>query len=193
VSTIPVREALQMLQSEGLTVNVPHVGATVAPVSRASVTDVFTTLEGLELVATRLVAERAAPGDIHVLEMIVHHMDVAVNAKRYEDWAALNTQFHLTLGELPGLPLLHEMTARVLDHWHRVRRYFFKGVLLHRVERAQREHRDLLAALQARDLDAVARVVHEHNAGALQAYMSYLDTGSGNGDHDDPPARGAEA
>jgi len=40
VSAIPVREALQLLQSEGLAVNVPHVGATVAPISRESIVEV---------------------------------------------------------------------------------------------------------------------------------------------------------
>ena len=59
VSIIPVREALQLLQSEVLVVNVPHVGATVALLSRESIIDVFTVLEGLETVATRLAAERA--------------------------------------------------------------------------------------------------------------------------------------
>ena len=46
MSTIPVREALQLLQSEGLVVNVPHVGATVAPISRESVLEVFTITGG---------------------------------------------------------------------------------------------------------------------------------------------------
>ena len=32
VSIIPVREALRVLQSEGLVVNVPHVGTAVAPI-----------------------------------------------------------------------------------------------------------------------------------------------------------------
>ena len=36
VSIIPVREAIQVLQSEGLVVIVPHAGATVAPISRES-------------------------------------------------------------------------------------------------------------------------------------------------------------
>ena len=36
VSIIPVREALRLLQSEGLVLSVAHVGATVAPISRAS-------------------------------------------------------------------------------------------------------------------------------------------------------------
>jgi DNA-binding GntR family transcriptional regulator len=48
VSAIPVREALQLLQAESLVVTVPHVGATVAPISSASIVDVFTVLEGLE-------------------------------------------------------------------------------------------------------------------------------------------------
>ena len=47
ISIIPVREALRLLQSEGLVVSVAHVGATVAPISRESVTEVFTLLEGL--------------------------------------------------------------------------------------------------------------------------------------------------
>jgi DNA-binding GntR family transcriptional regulator len=37
VSAIPVREALQVLQTEGLVVTVPHVGATVAPISLESI------------------------------------------------------------------------------------------------------------------------------------------------------------
>ena len=53
VSIIPVREALRLLESEGLVVSIPHVGATVAPISRDSVREVFTLLEGLELVASR--------------------------------------------------------------------------------------------------------------------------------------------
>ena len=56
VSTIPVREALQILQTEGLILNVPHVGATVAPITRESIVDVFSMLEGLELVATEMPA-----------------------------------------------------------------------------------------------------------------------------------------
>src|SRR5687768_1583877 len=64
ISIIPVREALRLLQSEGLVVSVAHVGATVAPISRESVTEVFTVLEGLEVVATRSAAERATPQDL---------------------------------------------------------------------------------------------------------------------------------
>jgi len=36
VSAIPIREALQLLQSEGLVLSAPHVGSTVAPISTPS-------------------------------------------------------------------------------------------------------------------------------------------------------------
>jgi DNA-binding GntR family transcriptional regulator len=150
VSAIPVREALQLLQSEGLVITVPHVGTTVAPVSRESIVDVFTALEGLESVATRAVAERAQPSDLDTVAALVADMDGAVAAGRHEEWADLNTRFHQTISTLSGLPLLQDLTRRVLDRWDLVRRFYFQGVLIMRIEQAQQEHREMLAALRAR-------------------------------------------
>jgi DNA-binding GntR family transcriptional regulator len=176
VSIIPVREAIHMLQSEGLVVTVPHTGATVAPVSRESIQDVFTVLEGLETVATRLVAERASTEALNVLTKFVDDMDNMVAAKRYGHWAALNTEFHLTIGALPGLPMLREMTERVLARWGRIRRFFFRGVLVHRAKQAQQEHHGMLSALRSRDLATLEALVRQHNRHALDAYMTYLDS-----------------
>lgn len=175
VSAIPVREALQLLQSERLVVNVPHVGATVAPISRDSIQEVFTVLEGLEIVAAREAAARATAPQVARLGEIVVAMDRAVAAHRLDEWADLNTRFHLAFSGLTGMPLLEEMMAQVLDRWDRVRRYFFSGVLVHRVERAQEEHRTLFAALTERDTSRLEETVRQHNRGALAAYTAYLE------------------
>lgn len=175
VSIIPVREALQMLQSDGLVVNVPHVGATVAPVSRESILDVFTVLEGLELVATRVAAERGSPEALQTLDRLVGAMDDAAARGRLEEWADLNTRFHQAISAASGLPLLAEMTDRVLGRWDRVRRFYFTGVLSHRVDQAQHGHREILAAIRRRDLPRLEAAVRAHNRGALAAYMSYLN------------------
>ncbi len=175
VSAIPVREALQLLQSEGLVVNVPHVGATVGPISRESIHEVFTVMESLEAVATRAAALRATPADLDALGETVAAMDKALAGDRYELWADLNTRFHLGISALSGMPMLHEMSERVLDRWDRVRRYYFSGVLLHRAEHAQQEHHALLNAMRARDVDALEAVVRQHNRGALVSYTKYLE------------------
>jgi DNA-binding GntR family transcriptional regulator len=176
VSAIPIREGLQLLQSEGLVVNIPHVGATVAPISPESIQDVFTVLEGLESVATRLVAERASPADLQTLTDLVEAMDRAVAEEAHHEWADLNTQFHLAIGRLVGLAMLQEMTERVLDRWDRIRRYFFRGVLTHRIEQAQAEHRAILAAMRQQDLPRLLDLVRQHNQGALASYLQYLQT-----------------
>jgi DNA-binding GntR family transcriptional regulator len=175
VSIIPVREALQTLQSEGLVVSVPHVGAQVATISRESIVDVFTVLEGLELMATRLVAQEGAPEAIQTLARLVGAMDDASHAGRCDEWADLNTRFHRAISASTGLPLLGEMTDRVLGLWDRVRRYYFNGVLRHRVADAQREHRDILAAIVARDFPTLEHHVRMHNRGALAAYLAHLE------------------
>jgi DNA-binding GntR family transcriptional regulator len=181
VSAIPVREALQLLQSEGLVINVPHVGATVAPISRDSIVDVFSVLEGLETVATRLVATRddlEKQRALAPLGVLVDAMDRAIAAGQTAEWADLNRHFHLTISTLPGLPLLREMTERVLDRWDRVRRFYVRGVLAHRVQQAQREHRQLLDAMRTGDVTTLQLIVRQHNQSALAAYLAYFD-GSG--------------
>jgi len=146
----------------------------VAPLSRESILDVFTVLEGLEVVATRIVAERGSPDALATLERLVLAMDQSAAAGRLEAWADLNTRFHRAISTLSGLQLLAEMTDRVLGRWDRVRRFFFKGVLSHRVAQAQQEHRDILAAIGARDLPRLETLMRDHNRGALAAYLKYL-------------------
>jgi DNA-binding GntR family transcriptional regulator len=175
VSTIPVREALQVLQTEGLIANVPHVGATVAPITRESIVDVFSVLEGLETVAFRLVAERGAPGDLGLIDMLVGEMDDVLAAERHVDWALLNLRFHAAVAAMPGLAMLREGTAHVLDNWRRVRRFFFSGVLMRRAEQAQAEHRAMFAHTRDRAFEQLEAVVRQHNRGALASYLAYLD------------------
>lgn len=175
VSIIPVREALQQLQADALVVAVPHVGATVAPITRESIDDVFTVLEGMETVASRIVAERAEESELSALDGLVADMDAAAESGQYERWADLNSDFHLLIATLPGLPLLRDMTARVLDRWDRIRRYYFNGVLVPRVEQAQREHHEIMSALRARDAAQVEARIRRHNRRAHQAYLSYLE------------------
>jgi DNA-binding GntR family transcriptional regulator len=175
VSTIPVREALQMLQSEGLVTMVPHVGAAVAPLSRESVVDVFSVLEGLQVVAGRLAATGATADELKELSGLVGEMDQAIESGLYEAWADLNTRFHARIAAIPGLGLLRQSNEQALDRWDRVRRYFYNGVLSHRVEQAQREHHDLMAALEAHDGAAAASTMLRHYRAALDAYLQYLD------------------
>ncbi len=154
------------------------MGATVSLISRESIDEVFAVLEGLEIVATRSATLRLTSADATTLEEITVAMDEAWRESRNEEWADLNSRFHLTISRMSAMPMLQEMTERVLDHWGRVRRFYFSGVLVRRIEQAQEEHRALLRAMKAKDLVAVERTVKQHNQGALLAYAEYLQEGA---------------
>jgi DNA-binding GntR family transcriptional regulator len=177
VSIIPVREALRLLESEGLVVSVAHTGTSVAPVSRQLVVEVFAMLEGLETVSARAAAEAVGCGRVttSVLAPLVERMDRALAASRPGTWAELNGEFHLAIGALSGMPMVEQMLARALMHWDRVRRFFFTGVLTQRARQAQREHHRMVSQLTSGDADAVEQTMRVHNRGALQAYLAYLD------------------
>lgn len=176
ISIIPVREALRLLESEGLVFSVAHVGATVAPISRHSIVEVFTLLEGLETVSARAAALAAAGGgDLAELDALVDEMDAALATDQQDAWAELNSRFHLAISSVSGMPMLEQMLGRALDHWDRVRRHFFTGVLARRADVAQSEHRDMVACIRAGDADAVEQLARIHNRGALAAYTAYLE------------------
>jgi DNA-binding GntR family transcriptional regulator len=149
----------------------------VSPISHDSIDEVFTLMEGLETVATRRAAERLTSDAEAELSQLVGAMDEALAAERHHDWADLNTRFHLAISRMAGMPMLLEMTERVLSRWDRIRRFYFKGVLVHRVELAQDEHRTLLRAMRDKDLPALEGMVRQHNRGALLAYEDFLREG----------------
>jgi DNA-binding GntR family transcriptional regulator len=175
VSIVPIREAFRLLESEGFIVNVAHVGATVAAISRQSVVEIYTILEGLESVSTRVAAQLAEPGQFNELEDLITGMDEALAHERADEWSELNARFHLAIGRLAAMPMLEQMLQRALAEWARVSRHLFKDVLVHRANAAQREHRELLARMRARDLDGAEQLVRRHNQGALAAYAEYLE------------------
>lgn len=176
VSQIPVREALQLLQSERLVTNVPHIGATVAPISLADLTEVFLLMEGLEGVALEAAIARAPAAILEGLEAIVRRMDDAVANDDGNAWAELNSEFHRQIAAAASMPLLYDMTRRTLDQWDRIRRYF--NILNKRLPRAQDQHHAILDALRLRDLEAVHRLSHEHNREPLAAYVAEFELGT---------------
>ena len=103
-------------------------------------------------------------------------MDRALEAGSPLHWAEINTRFHLAISRLADMPILHDMMQRAVDYWDRVRRFYFRDVLIHRTRLAQAEHRAMLVAdAGARHAGARGNRSATHNRGALAAYMAHLE------------------
>jgi DNA-binding GntR family transcriptional regulator len=175
VSPIPVREALQQLEADGYVVIQPYVGAKVAEIHVDSIHEIFALLEAMEVISGRAACERMTDDDLDVLEQRINQMDTLVDDP--ESWSHENLALHEFICMRAQTFLVEALLRKALEHWDRLRRYYFADVFTYRVKQSQEEHKEILAALRSRDPDRVERVIRAHNSSALASYLAHLAKG----------------
>lgn len=174
VSPIPLRGALQRLQSEGLVEITPHTGAIVSELSPANIEQVSLLLERLEILSFEILAQKATESDIARLNQILAQMDCLLEAKNLDQWSELNLEFHRTVGNLTEMKMIIEFLNRTLDAWMRLRRWYLQRILV-QLPRSQAEHHEMIDLLVKRDIPNLTRVVVEHNRRMREYYQHAID------------------
>lgn len=93
-STTPVREALQLLASEGLVIAEAHRGYRVAPLDEMGVRDLFAVQAFIAGVLTERAAERVSAEELEQLAAIQAAIEEAVKGDEIERVNELNLNFH---------------------------------------------------------------------------------------------------
>lgn len=172
VSRVPLREALRLLEAEGLIVLVPRQGAMVASWSREDIVRLFEVREELETLAARLAATRRTEADLRLMRELVEAADRALAAGDDAATAAANAGFHRAVFAACGNTLLQQMMAP-LDS--RVQWLFH--LTKHRDTREQRqEHVRLLELIEARDSDGAAELYRAHIVAGLEPTLAIAET-----------------
>jgi DNA-binding GntR family transcriptional regulator len=163
VSHIPVREALRQLQSEGLVTYQPNRGAAVSALTPAEIREIYEIRVLLESAAVRRAAPRLGAAQLAQAREV---LDQAEQVQDGAIWGTLDVEFHQLVYFLDDRPRLGEMITGLL---RRVDRYWLShGLMLtHRLE-FERQHRELLAALERQDADAAAALLERHLTGAAE-------------------------
>ncbi|WP_258345661.1 GntR family transcriptional regulator [Saccharopolyspora gregorii] len=157
VSRVPVREAIRMLQSEGLVDVAPNRrGVFVRSLDRAQVEELFDVREALEALAARLAASRASADDAERLGVLAERARRAWAGGDVDAMSAANTEFHDRIVALSGNALL----ASVLEPLHGRLAWLFRLNL--EPERVCREHDELHAAIAGGDSDRAAELALGH-------------------------------
>src|SRR3954453_11818039 len=94
VSRTPLREALRMLQSEGLVYGQANRRVTVTPISAADLEELVVMRVALETEAVRLSVARLSPEALASLEGRMAEMAHFAEAKDYARWRTPHTAFH---------------------------------------------------------------------------------------------------
>jgi len=169
VSRIPVREALRALDAAGWVEIRPRHGVYVRRWSRSELQQLFDVRTLLEGEAAWLAAKRRT--EDHVLQLKTNVVDYE-RAIRHDapDVPELNRQFHRIISRATANRVLDEHLDVI---GRRVQWYFFSVTAGRSLESA-REHRDLLAALEAQDSAESKKLMIAHVGRTRNAVASVL-------------------
>jgi DNA-binding GntR family transcriptional regulator len=170
VSRNPVREALRVVEADGLVTMAPRRGAVVATPDPKAVADLFAVRAGLEAVAARLAAERATPQDVTRLRDLVDAARRATDAADFSRVAELNSDLHMSIIDISGNRWLSTISAAVYLHVH----WIFRITASHRAPHSWSEHTHLVDAIASGDGDAAEAAAHAHVAAATAAALENL-------------------
>jgi DNA-binding GntR family transcriptional regulator len=157
-SRTPVREAMQRLESERL-IERTHRGTFIRQIEPDEIYDIYQVIKTLEASAARLACERATPWTLRQLRA-AHEAMVAFTAHEAPHRAELNRRFHDAFWAAAHSPT----TARVLQQLNSTLVITARTTLSveERWQAVLEEHTALLAAIEARDADAAARIAEAH-------------------------------
>ncbi len=173
VSRTPVREALRLLEAEGLLRFVPHQGAFVTRWSEQDAEDIFELRAMLEGHAARLAAGKATVEDAQQLRQLAEDqcVEAAERSPGYlERIADLNSQFHRHLQQVAASTRL-QATLATLSSSPLVLQTFrnYDGDDLNR---SAHHHMEMVEAIEAGDGDWAAAVMHSHVMAARRAFRN---------------------
>lgn len=172
VSRGPVREALRVLEREGLVRCAWHRGTTVTTLSAEDVAELDSLRGALEDLAVRQVVDRASDEDFAFVERAAGLMERATDA---HEMVRLDIAFHDAVFAAAG-------HRRLVEAWQTIRCQVHL-FLLTRINRSTegylgdipREHRELITALRARDVETALGLFAAHRRHAVQVVTGPAD------------------
>lgn len=177
ISSSPLKEALRLLEAEGLVRTEPRRGTYVAFSSRQA-EEMTLARAALESIIARQAAKHGSDAELNGLSAIIEEMRAAVDTAPAAALIALNERFHDAIHDASGCDYLRRLqnAQRMYD---RAARLSVLGQ--DAVRRASfAEHEDIMRALLARDGDRAERLMRDHILGAGRTHIA-LVFGQGNG------------
>ncbi len=173
VSRTPLREAFRMLAADGLLVQLPNRGAQVVALSRDDVRHAFEVMATLEGLSGELAVQRVTEGDIADLRALQGEMEAAYQRHDLPNYYRVNRAIHDRLNAIAANPILTHTFRTLNTRLHALR--FRSNLVQGKWDQAVAEHRDMIAALVARDGARLRDLLVRHLRAKLQAVLETME------------------
>ncbi|HEX3426605.1 MAG TPA: GntR family transcriptional regulator [Acidimicrobiales bacterium] len=174
LSRIPVREALKVVETEGLVIHRPNSGYYVRKLSEAELTELYLMRDLLESeVLSRVSA--VSPSAVEELVALNLRAELAVAAGDLHGMIEYNRTFHFSLLELGGMPIVLDEIRRLWSMSESYRVFHFvddttqAGTLV--------QHREMIDALRKGDIPRLVRLSKEHRQTGEHTVVELLRSG----------------
>jgi len=168
VSRTPIREAIRLLELEGLVETTPNKGAVVLGISPKDVEDIYAIRQLVEGLAARWAAERMTPGDKKELQKVLDLMEFYAHRQDLDELANLDNKFHQIIFEASGSKILNLTLSNLHQYVQLARLESLK--VPDRIEQTLTEHRCIVESFLEGNPEKAEQALTRH---VRQAYTNY--------------------
>ena len=157
VSRMPIREAIRLLEAEGLVIARPNRGSVIAPLDPDDAAEIFDVRAALETLALRRSIPRLTESQKQGATAALEALETAAPDHR----SALHRVFHLSLCAAGG----NRLIRLIGQHIDAAERYLrLEATVAGIVDKDRREHRALLDATLSGDVTSATLLIDQHVA-----------------------------
>lgn len=176
VSRTPIREAMTLLEQEGLLRTVPRRGIFIVRKTKRQIVEMIEMWAAIESMAARLATLNASDEDIAGLRKMFDEFRNTTPAEHIDEYSDANIAFHQAIIRLSGSHLMGQTIENLFIHVRAIRR-----MTISQADRAARsivDHMRIIEALEARDTELAERLVRQHSldlAAHVEKHCDFLD------------------
>lgn len=172
LSRTPVREALRLIEKEGLITSERGRQIVISPTSLSDLDELYALRIKLDTITVRSTIADLTDADIAEMQGCIDAMIRSSSPELFVEFDAAHRQFHMIPIRLAG-PRHADYSARLNEHAERYRRLYL--VQPSSYQQSHDEHRAILDACEKRDGEQLAHLLAEHYARIALTIIAQVD------------------